>query len=695
MKQNNLNKHRAIVFRHFTRKGYALFSVLGREVRIGVLSVATLAAAAPRLAQAAATLPSDDAGVWATDTIGLDEAKVTATRAVSRVADATALQIVEFREQDLAAAGVSSINDVLKLAAGVDVRQRGGFGMQTDISIDGGNFDQIALFVNGFPINNPQTGHNSADFPLNLSDIRKIEVVNGAAAHIFGTQAFSGAINIVTREGGEYLRAGVAAGSYGTVLGEVRTALSRDFAEGTRSLTTSLSGSMRRSDGAVDNGDFKGGKAFWQATYKTRKYILAAQAGMTVNDFGANTFYSAAYPNQWEATRRFMASARMQTLGRIALVPEITWMRNTDHFQLIRGSNTAENFHRGDVFTLGVRSYTDWKIGNLSATTAAGAEMRLENIYSTNLGKPVEESMWFHVPGHKDIFYKHYDNRTNVGFSLAQHLRWRNVWASVSILAQHNSAAKRGFSLYPGASLAWKPSPAWRIYASWAKTLRLPTFTDLYYKSPTQEGNVGLKPEENSSLRIGATYKVRQAEVSVAAFYNHGRDMIDWVMRSPDDIFHAAAFQLRNMGASASVRLNLSEMLGSRQPLDRLTLAYEYIHQKRKDKETVFKSNYALEYLRHKFVARLRHRIVSLLTADWELRVQRREGGYLVYENLKPTGEVKPYGTHALLDLKLTWNAKHYELFCDLQNLTAKRYYDIAGVRQPGFLVLAGATFKW
>ena len=86
MKQNNLNKHRAIVFRHFTRKGYALFSVLGREVRIGVLSVATLAAAAPRLAQAAATLPSDDAGVWATDTIGLDEAKVTATRAVSRVA---------------------------------------------------------------------------------------------------------------------------------------------------------------------------------------------------------------------------------------------------------------------------------------------------------------------------------------------------------------------------------------------------------------------------------------------------------------------------------------------------------------------------------------------------------------------------------------------------------------------------------
>ena len=43
--------------------------------------------------------------------------------------------------RDLAAAGVTSINDVLKLAAGVDVRQRGGFGVQTDLSVDGGTFD--------------------------------------------------------------------------------------------------------------------------------------------------------------------------------------------------------------------------------------------------------------------------------------------------------------------------------------------------------------------------------------------------------------------------------------------------------------------------------------------------------------------------------------------------------------------------
>ena len=694
MRHKRQEIHPVIIFRRFSRKGFALFSVLGREVRIGVLSIATLTAAAPRLAQTAAAAPRESADIMVSDTIGLDAAKVTATRAVSRVADATALQITELTEKDLAAAGVTSVNDILKLAVGVDVRQRGGFGMQTDISIDGGNFDQIAFFINGFPVNNPQTGHNAADFPLNLSDILKIEVVEGAAAHLFGTQAFSGAINIVTHEGGEYLRASVAGGSYGSVMAEARTAVLWKDSEATRTFSSSLSGSFRSSDGAVDNGDFKGGKAFWQGTFNARGYIISAQAGTSINDFGANTFYSAAYPNQWEATRRFTAAIRMQTLGKVAVVPEFTWMRNTDHFQLTRGSHEAENFHRGDVFSLGIRSYADWRLGHLRATTSAGAEMRMENIYSTNLGKPMDEQLWFNVPRHKDIFFSRHDNRTNIGISLSQSLRWRGLSADISVLAQHNSAAGRGMRFYPGFSLSWKPSADWRIYTSWTKTLRLPTFTDLYYKSPTLEGNIGLKAEENSSLRIGAYYRSRKAEAGLTLFYNHGTNMIDWVMRSPYDIYHATSFRLDNMGASATLSLLFDEIILSRQPLKRLSLSYSYIYQKRKDSETVFKSNYALEYLRHKFVARLGHQIVSRLAADWELRVQRREGGYLVYKDLKPTGEIKPYGTHALLDCRLSWTAPCYTIYIDLQNLTAKRYYDLAGVPQPGFIFLAGATFR-
>lgn len=184
-------------FRHFSRTPYALFRVLGREVRVGVLSVATLSVAAPCLSQTAAKPLSDIR--QAADTVVLGDAWVVASPSVTRLADAAAVQTQVLTREDLAAAGVTSINDALKLATGIDVRQRGGFGMQTDISIDGGTFDQIAFFVNGFPLNNPQTGHNAADLPVNLSDIVRIEILEGAAASVFGSQAFSGAVNVITK----------------------------------------------------------------------------------------------------------------------------------------------------------------------------------------------------------------------------------------------------------------------------------------------------------------------------------------------------------------------------------------------------------------------------------------------------------------------------------------------------------------
>ena len=42
MNKQIFNKRSPILFKHFSRKGYALFACLGREVLIGMLSVATL-----------------------------------------------------------------------------------------------------------------------------------------------------------------------------------------------------------------------------------------------------------------------------------------------------------------------------------------------------------------------------------------------------------------------------------------------------------------------------------------------------------------------------------------------------------------------------------------------------------------------------------------------------------------------------
>ena len=320
---NSHTTARALTFNSFSRKGWSLFACLHREVKIGVLSVATLASATPRLM---AAMPQQaqgntDSSLLA-DTLSLGLADVSASRA-PLAADVVARQVLTLTHDDLAAAGVRTINDVLKLSASVDVRQRGGFGIQTDISIDGGTHDQIAILLNGVLLVNPQTGHNAADFPVNISDIERIEILEGAASRVMGSQAFSGAINVVTRGAASVspLEAMVEGGSYGTVRGEARTTWNIG-----KGWMVSASGSGQRSDGAVKNGYFKGAKGYGQATYTGTDFNLQVQAGVTTHDFGANTFYSAAYPNQWEATRRYLLSARAESKGRVHLVPQVSWV---------------------------------------------------------------------------------------------------------------------------------------------------------------------------------------------------------------------------------------------------------------------------------------------------------------------------------------------------------------------------------
>ena len=170
---------RPLTFRRFSRKNWSLFACLHREVRIGVLTVATLLTASPRLSGATLkTVEGSDSlsKNLPTDTLSLAEATVSASRAPLRSGMA-ARQVVTLGREELSAAGVKSLNDVLKLNPCVDVRQRAGFGIQTDISIDGGTHDQISLFIDGVPIVNPQTGHNAADFPINLSDVERIEII--------------------------------------------------------------------------------------------------------------------------------------------------------------------------------------------------------------------------------------------------------------------------------------------------------------------------------------------------------------------------------------------------------------------------------------------------------------------------------------------------------------------------------------
>lgn len=667
-------------FKHFTRKRFAVFASLGREVRIGVLSVSTLTYASlgafavrPVRTLSPDTLPSRQLG----------EASVIGTRA-PLTANRVARIVTTITRKDIEGAAAQSVPDLLKQTVGVDVRQRGGFGVQTDISLEGGTFDQITILLNGVTLNSPQTGHLSADFPVGVDDIERIEVLEGAAGRALGTQAFSGAINIVTRaEARSGVSAHADAGSYGTVGAGAALNLR------TSAWLNRVSAEATRSDGGTSNSDFKQVRAFYRGGWRDAGLRLDWQAGAWAKDYGANTFYSAAYPNQWEANRRYMLSLTGSTQGRVHLQPTLAWVRSQDHFQLLRGTHTAENFHRTDVFTAALTAWTQWAAGR----TAFGAELRQEGILSSNLGRPIDSARFVPIHSQRALYYTHRDNRTNLSFFVEHNVAWGPLTASLGVMANRNTAVDERLRWYPGLDLSLRPGGGWRLFASWNKSLRLPTFTDLYYRSPTQEGNVGLRPEEVNAYRLGAEWACPALSLRATGHYSRGRNMIDWVMYRADDLYHSAAFRLSNYGYSLLADWRPQTMWGEHMPVTRVQLSYAYIYQRRHDRVQIFKSNYALEYLRHKFCASLAHRVWRRLTANWSLRWQQREGGYLRYEGGQSTGRTVAYRPYATLDAKLQWTAPAYTLYVSANNLTSHRYYDLGNIPQPGIWWMAGA--KW
>lgn len=672
----NYQKRESLMFKHFANKGYALFSCLGKEVLIGTLSVATLTYAKAEGVSTSEAKP--DTTTTRMREVALDELSVTASRA-----EMTALQSAKIvsviTQDDIQRASVQTVNDVLKLATGVDVRQRGGFGVQTDISINGGTFDQITILLNGVNISNPQTGHNAADFPVSLSDISRIEVLEGAAARVFGSSAFNGAINIVTKQqfNSNNITANAEGGSYGTFGSGAGINI------GGSKVANSLSASYMQSDGGMENSDFIKRRAFYQGGMLTRYLNLSWQAGLSSQDYGANTFYSAKYNNQYEATRRYIASVSGNVhnlpMG-ITIRPTLYWHSNYDHYQLIRGSQGAkagENLHRTDVYGASVNAQIEWALGK----TAIGADIRQEHIYSTALGELMPEADWKNIHGSSRM-YDHEGKRTNTSLFAEHNVLLDRFTISAGLLANKNTALGGGMKLYPGIDISYRPNSTWKIYASWNKALRVPTYTDIYIANAVQQGDINLKPEQNSTFKAGARLRLAGVEAVVSALYSNGKNMIDWVYETSESKkYHAMNIgELDNMGFSVDTRWHLPELLGSPAfPITLVKVGYAYINQTHKTGRDIYKSLYALEYLRHKFTAELTHNIFSRLQATWSLRWQQRMNGY------------SPY---AKLDAKLMWNAPKYTLYVKADNITAHRYYDLGGVLQPGFWIMAGGSIN-
>lgn len=431
---------------------------------------------------------------------------------------------------------VRSIQDALAYVGGVDLRRRGPNGVQADVGIRGGLFEQTAVLVNGMRVNDIQTGHHSLNIPVTLQDVEAIEVMKGGVARLYGSGGMDGTINIRVRPGSvSRISIGATAGdnSYRQIMANAGTTLGNTH--------HAIAAEVATSDGYMPSTDFAMGTISYMGNLPlTNKSNVEITAGITERSFGANGFYSPRFPDQWERVNTGLATVtyRSELASDMGLRVHSVFRTNYDEF-LLKREDPA--FYRNRHRTYSHTTVGHFTVGWDGMITSVSIEAGGDAISSSNLGVR---------------------DRTRTGIGMAHSMQLNedlNVVGSVGLNVF--SDTKPGFAY--GIDATWR-NHVGTLYSSVNSSFRIPTYTDLYYSDRATRGNDQLVHEKAMSYEVGLRGTDIGVSWHVAGYYRDTRNQIDYVMNFPkhgDSLFYAENVRnvrIPGIEVSAVRRLQLS-----------------------------------------------------------------------------------------------------------------------------------------
>lgn len=649
-------------FSRWMRKPYAAFASIGRAVRIGVLSTTML-------------IVTFDAMAAAADTTRLVRVEAVAVSAERAGASAGALDVPRVAADELTVkfAPISSIEAAIRTLPFADVRQRGARGTQADISLRGGNADQSSILLNGVNFSDARTGHQSHSLPIPLSAISSVNYLS----HHIAVGSYTGALDYrVGQASNNFFNAALSGGMYGTYSIE---------ASGTYNTKGGLSifgaASYDRSDGYIQNTDLNRLNLYSRAVYRGKAGTFDFQIGYQTMDFGSNGFYSLAYPDQWEATQTALTSlCYSKRWGKWSVDANVSYRLNTDRFELYRPGYTTPpasykggNYHLTDNAAAAASVSYAW---GAAGTTSIGIDFAYNHIWSTVLGEKTERPL--RVNG---ITYNFAKDRTSASYWLRHAVTLGRFDLTGVISLADNSYTSDPLG---GLSVGYRIVDGLRIEGAVARTMRLPTFTDLYYTTPTHIGNKNLVPERATTYSLSLSYERGDWSAVASSYFRDGSNVIDWVQLPSDMVWKSQ--QITSLGTFGV------ELAGSYHPsrgfVQLITLSYGYINADKQSGEYI--SKYALDYMRHKVAIATQFRLHRKLILAINGTFYDRNGQYQISAN-EPAQEFKPY---FLLDARLTWNVGKFSLWAECTNILDTHYFDFGGIIQPGTWAMAGVSVR-
>ena len=536
---------------------------------------------------------------------------------------------------DLMSMNVNNLVETFQKISGIDVRQRGVNGTQADLYIRGGTFDQTLLLVDGFKLDDPQTGHHSLNLIIPIELIERVEVIKGSAARVFGQNAFTGAINIVTIDPAKSKsKIKFLKGSYNQ--NHIQGLLGNNILK-----RNSFSYySYNESDGYRYNSDFRNKEFFFKKKILYKKIPVNFLSFFSERKFGANGFYASPdATDQYEETQGSLVGLNsIINKKNLIIKPKVYWRRNQDEYIYIRSNPSIyRNLHLNNK----IATSLDFSLLSNFGITGLGFEYSKIYLRSNNLGNRAREISSVFI---EHLFYL-FDSKIDL-----------------TIGGSYNNYSDFGNYFYPGIDLGVKLSDNIKFYSSFGSTFRIPTYTDLFYQDKTTIGNSKLVPESAKNFEFGLRLNDNMMLYNISFFKRNSENLIDYVKEDVEDLWQARNISsLNTIGAELDISGSLFKS-----GKHKYNIGYTFIENSNFNSQLSF-SKYAINSLKHHLSINLNPYLSPKLKAN------------ISYRFLKRIND----DSYNILDLSLTYNLLKWKFILSSYNIFNQVYYETNLVPMP------------
>lgn len=546
----------------------------------------------------------------------------------------------------------NNVVDLLRSDSSLNLQARAAEGTQADLSLRGTTFEQSLLLVNGFRVNDPETGHLNLDIAVPLDAISRVDILHGSGSTFYGSDAIGGAVNLLTSRPGPGLsllgRSGV--GTYGSLEENLAAA----YADGP--FAEKLTGSRDTSNGFIADRNYSdnalASESWLQWKPGTTDILLAASD----RPYGAALFYGPY--NSWERTKGWFASIQQELGPQTAA--SFAYRRHSDLFVLVADQPALyENNHITTSYEGTVRRATP--IGT-NSTLSYGLETDGDSIHSNSLGVHARN---------QEAGYANLNMRALGRFSLS-------AGARMELLSGNGPV----FS--PSLAGAFAVTHTLRLRTAMSHGFRLPTYVDLYYSDPSTIGNPGLKPESSWSYEGGLDWMPANGRLTLTAtgFRLQEKDAIDYAKQALataaltfNELWQAINVpNLDLAGGEADVKFRWSAA-------DQVVLSYTAIRAGQPPAGIV--SEYAYNYAAQNAIFGWTH----LMSGRWGHQISAHTQVNIVQR----TGHT----AYPIWDVGMARNRGAVRPYLRLLNLSNTGYQEIPGVTLQGRTILGGIEWEW